>query len=192
MDRKHLIQQLQAYIPFNEQEKKDKRIFLEQLNIENIFQRENEVGHFTASCWIVNQDHTKVLLAYHNFFQSYAWLGGHCDGDEDCLRVALKEAREESGLSHIQVLSKNPFSIETLVVDGHEKNGKYVSSHLHFNVTYLFQADDQEEIHIKEDENSAIAWFDRSSFMNQVNEVWMKERIYQKLNSRIIQFFDEK
>ena len=87
MDRKHLIQQLQAYIPFNEQEKKDKRIFLEQLNIENIFQRENEVGHFTASCWIVNQDHTKVLLAYHNFFQSYAWLGGHCDGDEDCLRT---------------------------------------------------------------------------------------------------------
>ena len=139
MDRKHLIQQLQAYIPFNEQEKKDKRIFLEQLNIENIFQRENEVGHFTASCWIVNQDHTKVLLAYHNFFQSYAWLGGHCDGDED-----------------------------------------------------LFQADDQEESHIKEDENSAIAWFDRSSFMNQVNEVWMKERIYQKLNSQIIQFFDEK
>ncbi|MBW9212993.1 MULTISPECIES: NUDIX hydrolase [Terrabacteria group] len=192
MKRTDLIQQLKEFIPFNEQEEKDKQVFLRQLSIDNIFKRENEVGHFTASCWIVNQDYTKVLLAYHNIYQSYAWLGGHCDGDEDCLGVALKEAREESGLENIKVLSQEPISIETLVVNGHEKKGKYIPSHLHFNVTYLFQANDQERLHIKEDENSALAWFDCATFMSEVNEIWMKERIYQKLNGRIIQYFDEK
>lgn len=192
MNRIDLINQLMEFEPFNEQEEKDVSEILSHLKEESIFERRNLCAHITSSCWIVNQDYSKVLLAYHNQFQSYAWLGGHNDGEEDCLQVALKEAKEESGLENIRVLCESPFSVEIIVVEGHEKKGVYVPSHLHLNVTYLFQANDQDEIRIKEDENSAIAWFDRTEFMDVICEPWMKERVYQKLNSRFIQKFEEK
>ena len=57
------------------------------------------MAHMTASSWIVNEDYTKVLMIYHNIYNSWAWTGGHADGDEDLLHVAVKEAREETGLS---------------------------------------------------------------------------------------------
>jgi len=66
-------------------------------------------------------------------------------------------------------------------VDGHEKKGAYVSSHLHLNVTYLLEADDREVLHKKEDENSAVGWFPVEECLMAVNEPWMRERIYRKL-----------
>jgi len=66
-------------------------------------------------------------------------------------------------------------------VDGHEKKGAYVSSHLHLNVTYLLEADDREVLHKKEDENSAVGWFPVKECLMAVNEPWMRERIYVKL-----------
>ena len=52
-------------------------------------------------------------------------------------------------------MSDDLFSLEVLTVDGHVKRGKYVSSHLHYNVTYLMEANDQDELKIKEDENKS-------------------------------------
>lgn len=43
-------------------------------------------------------------------------------------------------------LSERPFSVEVLPVDGHEKRGRYVSSHLHLNVTYLLQAEESDKL----------------------------------------------
>ena len=71
-------------------------------------------------------------------------MGGHADGDADLLRVAKKEVMEECGLQQLTVVSPEIFSLEVLCVDGHEKKGQYLSSHLHLNVTYLFEADPAE------------------------------------------------
>ena len=80
-------------------------------------------------------------MAYHRLYDSWAWLGGHADGDRDLLAVALREVREESGLAEVHPVSEDLYSLEILTVDGHEKHGRYVSSHLHLNVTYLLEAD---------------------------------------------------
>ncbi|MFR3922655.1 MAG: NUDIX hydrolase [Dysosmobacter welbionis] len=102
--------------------------------------RDNAAGHLTASAWVVSPDRTQVLMAYHNLYDSWSWLGGHADGDRDLLAVSMREVREESGLTAVRPVSPHIYSLEILTVDGHEKRGAYVSSHLHLNVTYLLEA----------------------------------------------------
>ena len=139
-------QKLLNYQPFNEQEEKDKELLLKVIEQKDVLTRKNTIGHFTVSCWVLNQSHDKVLMCYHKIYNSWCWLGGHVDGQKDFKKVALKEFQEESGLKHVQFLKDDPFSIEVLTVNGHIKNGVYVSSHLHYNITYLMEADDQETV----------------------------------------------
>lgn len=74
--------------------------------------------------------------------------------------VAEKEVAEECGLTQLNSLCPGIFSLEVLTVDGHEKRGQYVGSHLHLNVTYLFEADPSAPVFIKPDENSGVAWLE--------------------------------
>ena len=189
MNREELIHQIQEYIPWNEQEEKDKELILEELlHGSNIFYREDKTGHMTASAWVVNPSRDKVLMVYHNIYDSWSWLGGHADGEEDLLHVAMKEVCEESGLSQVSPISDKIYSLEVLTVDGHEKKGRYVSSHLHYNITYLLEADEEEVLRIKEDENSAVAWFTLQGAIDASTEPWFQQRIYRKLNEKIITF----
>ena len=81
--RQKLIDQIEKYKPYNEQEEKDKILILDWIrNNENAFSRENAVAHMTASAWVVNRERTKVLMVYHNIYNSWSWLGGHADGVE--------------------------------------------------------------------------------------------------------------
>ena len=100
-------------------------------------------------------------MAYHNIYDSWSWLGGHADGERDLLSVALREVEEESGLTAVRPVREDLFSLEILTVDGHEKRGAYVPSHLHLNVTYLLEAEDGQSLRSKPDENQAVAWFGR-------------------------------
>lgn len=181
-----IFEQLRAYAPVNAQEASDRRLILQYAEqFGNLFTRENEMAHLTASCWIVNPARTKALLAYHNIYDSWAWLGGHADGEEDLLAVALREVREESGVKHARPASENIFSLEVLTVDGHEKRGAYVSSHLHLNVTYLLIADDSDALTVKPDENSGVRWFTPEGAIEASSEPWFRERIYKKLNAKL-------
>lgn len=184
--RYQLIDELEAYQPFNEQEEKDRRLIINALKTEeDIFLRKNLLYHMTASAWVVNKTRDKALMAYHNIYNSWAWLGGHADGEADLLKVALKEVEEESGLTNISPVTSKIFSVEVLVVDGHMKNKEYVSSHLHFNVTYLIEADEKEKLIVKEDENSNLSWFSLEEAVEASTEPWLKENIYAKMNEKL-------
>lgn len=182
-----LLEQLADYQPFNEQEEKDREVIMRwlQADPEHIFSRENTAAHMTASAWVVSPDRTKVLMAYHNLYDSWAWLGGHADGEEDLLQVALREVREESGIHDVRPVSEDIFSLEALCVDGHVKKGSYVSSHIHLNVTYLLEADPSQELHHKVDENKAAAWFGLEEACEKSSEPWFVEHIYRKLNRKL-------
>lgn len=178
---------IEEYIPFNEQEENDKAFILHQIQKnDDLLTRENKAMHLTASCWIVNQDHSKVLMIYHKIYQSWAWTGGHVDGNANLLEVAIKEMEEETGINQYQLVSTHPFSIEILTVDGHEKRGQYVSSHLHLNVTYLFEVDEQETLVLNEQETEGVQWIPLNEIRNKVNEQWMMDRIYQKLMDKLL------
>lgn len=181
-------QALTEYLPCCEQEQTDRAILLQALEcFDDIFTRQNQLAHFTASCWIVNPKRTKVLMAYHNLYRSWAWTGGHADGERDLCAVALREAREETGLTEICALSSEIFSLEVLTVEGHRKRGKYVAPHLHFNVTYLLCADDTAPLCCKPDENSAVQWFSFSDAIEASCEPYL-QKIYEKLNEKVQKF----
>ena len=186
MNSQELAEQIKNYIPFNEQEERDKVLILQWLKEnENAFSRKNTVAHMTASAWVVNKDRTKVLLVYHNIYNSWSWLGGHADGEKDLLKVAVREVKEEAGVQNVHPVSEEIFSLESLTVDGHVKNGSYISSHLHFNVTYLLEADSEESVSIKPDENSGVSWFTPEEALKRSTEPWFVEHVYSKLLDKI-------
>ena len=180
-----LKEQIEKYIPYNEQEASDKELMLEYIDkFEDVLTRKNKMCHFTASNWIVNKDRTKVLVIYHNIYKSWAWTGGHADGDSDLLHVAIKEAEEETGLNNLKLLSDGIYGLQILTVDSHIKRGKFVSSHLHLDCCFLLEANEEEKLRIKEDENSGVKWVEIDKVTKLTNEEKMKP-IYIKLNSKL-------
>lgn len=182
-----IYEEIARYQPFNEQEARDKALilrFLEQN--EDAFLRENRIAHMTASAWVVNSARDRVLMVYHKIYDSWSWTGGHADGDEDLARVALKEVREETGVKSARLVSDEIYSLEVLTVDGHEKRGAYVPSHLHLNVTYLIEADEHDPLTVCEAENSGVQWFTLEGALNASTEPWFVQRIYRKLNEKLM------
>ncbi len=183
--REELIRQLREYVPFNEQEEADRRMMLEKLENEpDVFLRSSLLYHMTASGWVTDPSRTRVVMAYHRIYDSWAWLGGHADGDEDLLAVALREVNEESGL-HAVPVNRDIFSIEAVTVNGHVKRGAYVPSHVHLNVTYLLEADPVQELRVKEDENAGVAWFTLDGAVEASTEPWIRQNVYAKLNAKL-------
>lgn len=179
-----VIREIEGFLPTIEQEVNDRRAMLDFLRRNgNALTRENTVGHVTASAWVLSPDRRRVVLVYHNLYRSWSWTGGHADGEDDLLSVAMREVREETGLSRLTPLHEGIFSLECLAVEGHEKKGVYVPSHLHLNVTYLLGAED-EALRKKPDENSAVGWFLPSEVLTASTEPWMVERVYKKLLHR--------
>ena len=153
------IQEIKNYKPVNEQETEDKKVILDYIKSfpTTVLLRENKIAHMTASGLIVNQAHSKMLMIHHNIYKTWTWTGGHCDGEEDLLKLALREAYEETGLQSCRPLS-GIGSIDILVVQSHMKRAKYVPAHLHLNVSYVFEADEEETLTLNEDETSGLKW----------------------------------
>lgn len=177
-----LKENLEEFEPYNEQEEVDKKIILDYINnFDDTLTRQNKYGHFTSSAFVLNKERTKILMVYHKIYNSWAWPGGHSDGDSNLLNVAMKEAKEETGIKNVIPIFKNIYSIEIISVNGHEKSEKYISSHVHLNVTYLLEADENEKIHIKEDENSGVKWVPIDNVLDLTSETWVRDRVYAKI-----------
>lgn len=182
------IDVIKNYIPNCEQEKKDKELILKLSNTyDNLLYRDNEFFHITVSSYILNNDRTKVLMIYHNIYDSWSWVGGHADGEEDSLKVAIKEGKEETGIINLTPISEDIASLEILTVDSHYKNNKYVAPHLHLNLTYFLLADESDELKIKPDENSGVMWIKLNDIEKYSTEPKMIE-IYKKLNEKVKMF----
>ena len=173
-----LLQKIEKYVPVNEQEENDKKIMLDYMQKNSDYlTRENEVAHFTTSIWTVNKERTKTLMVYHNIYDSWSWIGGHADGEEDLASVALRELKEETGVESAALVSKEIYSLEILTVDGHMKKGKYVP--------YLAEADEDQALVVNEDENKGVKWFSFEDVIKASSEPWMVERVYRKLIKKV-------
>lgn len=175
------LKQIGAYVPYNEQEVIDQRAMVQYLNhCSNALTRENAIAHVTVSSWIVNRDHSKVLMIYHNIMDRWAWTGGHADGEKDLLGVAIREAKEETGLHDVKAVDENIYSIEILPVSAHWRRGEYVNAHLHLNVSFLLEADEQDVLRVKEDENRAVRWFALEEVLSLIEDT-QDRLLYEKL-----------
>lgn len=177
--------EIAAYRPRSEQEEADQRQMLDYIRQfpDTILTRDNPIAHFSSSGFVVNADASRVLMAHHNLYRVWAWTGGHVDGEADFLAVALREAREETGVTHIRPLSDAIASLEILPVWGHVKRGRYVPSHLHLNVSYLLLADENAPLSVREGENTRVGWLPAAELLSYTNE-WEMDGVYTKLLER--------
>ena len=128
------IKDIENYEPYNEQEIKDKDLILKCIKLhDDILTRENTIAHITSSGYIVNKSRTKVLMIYHKIYKSWAWTGGHADGDSNLLHVAIKEAKEETGLKNVTPITENILGLDVLNVNGHVKKKVNI-----FHLTYIY------------------------------------------------------
>ena len=112
-------------------------------------------GHLTGSAWIVDAPRRRVLLTHHRKLDKWLQPGGHADGDPDLLAVALREAREETGLTRLK-----PVSMEVLDVDRHRIPPRGdAPGHWHLDLRFLVEADPEEALIIS-DESHDLAWVD--------------------------------
>ena len=95
---------------------------------------------------------------------------GHADGESDFEAIARREAQEETGIEGLRRLGSGVGSVEILPVRAHVKRGNWVGSHLHLNVSWLFEADEAEPLRIAEDENSAVGWLPIDKLSTLVSE----------------------
>ncbi|MPM15984.1 hypothetical protein SDC9_62358 [bioreactor metagenome] len=179
------LDEIRSYISQNEQEETDKRVILEYIARfpDTVLTRKNEFAHLTSSGFIVNSDCSKVLFAHHNIYKVWAWTGGHADGDGDLLSVALREAREETGVTHIEPLTEEIMSLDILPVWGHVKHGHYVAAHQHLNVSYLLLAREEDSLSVRAGENSRVGWLPAEGLLALTNE-WEMDDVYTKLLRR--------
>ncbi len=176
----HYIDMIKNYNPKNEQETVDQKAILEFINHnDDHLYRTNLVAHLTSSAIVCNEALDQVLFAFHNIYHSWSWLGGHLDGDDDLLGVAIRETKEETGIKVVKPCMNDIFMIDVIHVNNHIKNGRYVPDHLHLNVTFLLIADEAQQLHVKADENQDVKWFRVDEVLNYVSEDRMKP-VYQK------------
>lgn len=148
---------LLQYSPQDLSEQNDVQKMLQFLNSHaDCFERSCLHGHFTASAFLLNREETKVLLMHHKKHNAWLQLGGHCDGDKDVLAVALKEAREESGIHHILPVSDQIFDVDIHLIPPY----KGVPSHYHYDVRFLMKVNSDEDF-VKNDESNALQWIDK-------------------------------
>lgn len=155
MSRELLLRQLDAHAPWNVHEAAMKRRISDFVAAhENCFKRTLLVGHVTGSAWVVNAAMTHTLLTHHAKLGMWLQMGGHCDGEPDVLRVALREVAEESGLTEMEPLIGGAI----FDVDAHQIPArKNEPEHVHYDIRYLVRASMEEPLRITE-ESHDLAW----------------------------------
>jgi 8-oxo-dGTP pyrophosphatase MutT (NUDIX family) len=127
----------------------------------NCFRRDAFPAHFTGSAFVVSADGSLGLLHHHRKLDRWLQFGGHCDGEEDLLSVAQREAYEEAGISGLIVASIQPFDLDIHEIPpiGNEP------AHLHYDVRYVLIAPEQTRLQTSE-ESKELRWFTSEEIKN--------------------------
>jgi len=163
MDRTLLKSQLEKYRTPYEEESAFIDSFLDLTDDPLAYKRERAEGHFTASAWVVNKRRTHTLLTLHRKLGRWLQLGGHADGNENLIDVALKEAREESGLKSLELVDSTIFDLDKHIIP----ERPHVPEHFHYDVRYILEADINEPLHIS-DESISLAWITFDSVVDMI------------------------
>jgi 8-oxo-dGTP pyrophosphatase MutT (NUDIX family) len=153
LDRNTVIKQLKNYNSIFAEEQIFVQQFLKLLEHPDAFQRHHLPGHITGSSWILDHSQQFVLLVHHGTLNKWLQPGGHADGEDNVLNVALREAQEETGLQRFHILQPEIFDLDIHPIPARAG----FPDHLHYDIRFLFEADISEKV-IVSDESHDVAW----------------------------------
>jgi 8-oxo-dGTP pyrophosphatase MutT (NUDIX family) len=166
MKRNHLLSLLAAYHPTNDSEKQSKQTIIDFVTKNpDCFERSLEIGHITASAWLLNKTGNHALLLHHKKLNNWFQLGGHCDGESDVCAVAIKEAQEESGIVNIAAVSPAIFDIDVHAIPENKKE----KAHYHYDIRFLLQVTSDETI-MHNEESNELRWIGKKRNELPTNE----------------------
>ncbi len=170
MKRKPLLSLLERYLAALPHERASvERITALVTQNEGCFERSCMPGHITASSWIISSCRTKVLLTHHRKLDRWLQLGGHADGECEVLDVALREAREESGMQHFKLLGERdprlPMDVDVHAIPA--RPGE--PAHEHHDIRFLMEAEAGQDLVIS-DESNELRWFSESELDSVLDE----------------------
>lgn len=148
------VQQLISKYPYNDTNKELTLLFLGASD--DFWSKNNLTGQLTASCWVIDQSRTKALLTHHLKLNDWFQLGGHIEAsDKTILEACIRELKEESGLTQFKLLSSKIFDIDVHKIPLSKKG---IPEHFHFDLRFLFEANENEEIKFDISESNEVAW----------------------------------
>jgi len=176
MHRKELVNYLKGYQTSFQEENEFIAPFLSLLLHPQCFERTNLPGHITGSAWVIDSSRSQVVLVHHVKLDKWVQPGGHADGDENILRVALKEAEEETGLKNIISLGSLPFDIDLHQIPQRPD----FPAHYHYDVRFLFEADPGELIQVSEESHDVkwIRFTELEKYSQERSILRMKEKLF--------------
>ncbi len=177
--KRRLIQNLlNSYIPTDDEiaYKESTIRFIE--SYKECFERTLSIGHITASCLLIDKNEERALLTHHKKLNRWFQLGGHCDGDHDVLRVAVKEAQEESGILDIVPVKSEIFDIDVHLIPGNKKE----IAHFHYDIRFILKVNSDENIK-KSSESNELRWINKDC-QSLPTENQSVVRLFNKWNSQ--------
>ena len=181
-----LRESIDNYQPFDKDEEEIKSRIIKYMDLyPDVLTRENEKCHFASSGLVLNKERSKVLMIFHNTYNSWLTPGGHADGDSDLLHVALKEVEEETGQT-ATVLDDNIFQLSISPIVGHMKRGKYVEPHDHLDAFYLLEADDSIPLVYRPDESQGVKWATIGELLDEENTVPFMHSVHKRMVKKLI------
>jgi len=150
------------------------KLFRDFSQVSNAYSRDNLEAHFTASAFVYDPQKNCSLLIRHKKLGRYLQPGGHADGDQDLLRVALKELAEETAVEDV-VTIHGIFDLDRHRIPEH----KGVPEHWHYDVRFLFKGDSTVLKPKANHELMGLDWVSPAMLMGIESDESVK-RMYQK------------
>ena len=147
-------------------------------NVPNCFQKDNQIGHFTGSAWVVSPDRKQILMTHHKKLNMWLQLGGHADGSEDLINVAMREAKEESGFENFILVSDKIFDLDIHEIPATSADTK----HIHYDVRFLLEADPENNEIIISDESHDVRWIHLDEVLKRNSEDSMKRMVHKTID----------
>lgn len=163
MNRKELVDAIGSYsTPYPKEEIFIAR-FLGLLEHPRCYFRDHLPGHITGSTWIIDTEKQLVLLTHHAKLKKWLQPGGHADGDENILQVALKEAKEETGIQNFL----SPSSFFDIDIHPIPARGDF-PEHDHYDIRFLLIADSSQPLVISSESKDLkwIKWEELNEYTN--------------------------
>ena len=168
------IAQLKKITPFEDVEKEMIQRMINFIDAhENSMDQKLKAGHLTGSAWIVNKERTKALFTHHTKLGMWLQLGGHAEVEDETIKhTAIREAHEESGLQSVKLISEDILSVDIHLIP--ERKG--FPDHLHYDVQFLFEADENENLVISGESND-LKWISLEDIPNYNNELSIRRML---------------